>query len=212
MNCPQCGSALPDHVWQTKLVQCDYCDSTLLVEANRISKQTLQSRTIERQSLLEKGGLFQWRDQRFRPQGFIQYEHTDGYLTDWWVTNEQADEQSTKQHTAFWLSEDDEHFFLTQEHACTAEADSAGLAWSTLQPNRELTLLNQKWLVTRKQVLRYTGMQGALPVTTFSPIRHLLYLAQPNATSLLLDCSETGDIIGCRKGSWLDPFEIERIP
>lgn len=203
MNCPQCGSGLPSHALQTKLVQCTYCDSTLLLEANRVSKHTLHSQVSERQSLLAQGGVFRWREHTFTPQGFIQYEHDDGYLTDWWVTNEQA---------SFWLSENDENCFLTQEHVCALDT---GLAWATLHPNRELTLFDQHWLVTQKQILRYNGMNGALPIADISPKRHLIYLAQPNATTLLLECADSGAdsgaVIACRQGSWLDPFEIERV-
>lgn len=208
MNCPQCGSRLPSHALQTKLLQCTYCDSTLLIEANRASKHDLRSRVNKRQSLLAQGGMFRWRDQMFTPQGFIQYEHADGYLTDWWVTREETDAQTIKQPMAFWLTENDENFFLTQTHTCTLETD---VAWTTLQPNRELMLLNQHWLVTQKQALRYNGMSGSLPVTSIPPNRHIIYLAQANATTLLLDCTDSGEVSTCRQGSWLDPFEIERI-
>lgn len=105
---------------------------------------------------------------------------------------------------AFWLGESDENWFLLQDIGY----ESAGqLHWQSLQPNRQLSLLGEYWLVTEKYALQCLGALGEITSTCHDGDSfRQVYLARPDASILLLIWNH--DRLHCRRGHWLDPFEI----
>lgn len=189
LQCPQCGAGLPTSALGSKLVQCTHCHTALLLER--------QGEPVVKPSLLNAGHVFHWRGQNFRAQGHVQFAHAEGLLREWRLVRE-AD------GAIFWLGENDESWFLLQDVACES---AASLHWSSLQPNRQLALLGEEWLVTEKYALQCLGTQGVMAETCRAgAVFRQVYLARPDASILLLIWDDGG--LHCRRGDWLDPFEI----
>lgn len=185
LQCPQCGAFL---AMSDKLAQCPHCGSALLLEHQAYA---------EKPSLIVVGKAFLWRDQTFIPQGYAQFAHAEGVLREWQVLRE-------TDGAVFWLGEHDEDCFLLEEADCPG---TSSLHWNSLQPNRQLDLLGEAWLVTEKYQLTCTAIQGkseqaCSPGDEFQQV----YLAQSDASILLLIWGREG--LRCRRGYWLDPFEI----
>lgn len=189
LQCPQCGASL---TMAEQLAQCPHCGSALLLEHQAVTAQP---------SLITPGKAFQWRNQHYIPQGYVQFEHAEGVLREWQVVRE-------TDGAVFWLGEHDEDCFLLEAVECTG---TASLHWSSLQPNRQLTLRDETWLVTEKYQLRCLGSAGEIAqVCHPGDVCQQLYLARSDASILLLIWVNDG--LRCRRGCWLDPFEIGGQP
>ena len=196
MNCPQCGSEIILHSSLSTIVSCKHCGSTLLIEPTGLQQTDIESHIQNKTSLIKKGRKFIWRKQQFNPQGFVQLKHDEGYRKEWWVLDEQ---QNT-----YWLSEEDENFFLLQDTIL----DKVEIPpWMSLQLNKQLRLANKNWLITEKREYQYYGIEGEL---AYQPDHNInlqsIHLTGENAESLVL--AFKGSQIRIREGHWLDPFEI----
>lgn len=186
LRCPQCGANLPSNALTSKLVECTYCHTVLLLEP--------EGELVTRPSLLGIGSRFQWRNQTFRTQGYVQFGHAEGWLREWQIIRE-------SDRKLFWLGESDENWFLLQGVTCKS---TESLHWCSLQPNRQLTLLDEEWLVTEKYSLQHFGTQGEVEVPCLGgDVFQQVYLARPDASILLLIWVDDG--LHCRRGYWLDP-------
>lgn len=190
IKCPHCG-AQNKQSNQTnepnKIQTCPYCSQTFLLEAALEKKQ----------ALIHHGQTIQWQKKRYRPQGFIQFKHDEGYRTEWWMLNDNDE--------SYWLSVDDENLFLMQDNSC----DNHFPPWDTLQVNRQLSHQDQTYLVTEKRLLHYVKTEGILPHEQTEQSLKYTYLTGQNAQCLLLMFTQHS--VSCRQGYWLDPFEIEVI-
>jgi len=196
MNCPHCGSSIVLQSLLAKLVSCNHCASTLLIEPNGLMLSGINSHIQDKLSLIKQGEAFIWRNQKFEPQGFIQLKHDEGYRKEWWVLD--------NHNNSFWLSEDDENFFLLQDK----ELNEKTPPWSTLQVNTQLYLTENNWLVTERRTLSFHGFQGQISYLPHQAgTLNYTYLTGENAESLVLIFE--GDQIRYRQGFWLDPFEIK---
>lgn len=197
-SCPHCGSEIILHSPLAKLVSCNHCASTLLVEPTGAKLSDIKSNIQSKLSLIKQGGRFVWKEQQFQPQGFIQLKHDEGYRKEWWVLD--------KHKNSYWLSEEDENFFLLQDITLNEDVPP----WLTLQVNTQIQLAGKTWLVTEKRTQNYYGFEGQLPyLPDQTSTLNYTYLTGENAESLVLIFE--GDHIRFRQGHWLDPFEIEAL-
>ncbi len=198
MNCPQCGSEIILHSHLATLVSCNHCASTLLIESNALTPSHIESHIQNKLSLIKQGEIFIWKKQQFEPQGFIQLKHDEGYRKEWWVLDNEKN--------SYWLSEEDENFFLLQDRQFNEEIPP----WLTLQVNTQLQLADKTWLVTEKRAQHFHGFQGQISyLPDQTETLNYTYLTGEGAESLVLIFE--GEQIRCRQGFWLDPFEIEAI-
>jgi len=199
MNCPQCGSEIIIHSRLAKLVNCKHCASTLLIDPTGLKKSGIESHIQNKLSLIKQGHRFIWKEQQYQPQGYIQLKHDEGYRKEWWVLD--------NHNNSFWLSEEDENFFLLQD----VKMDKNDIPpWLSLQVNTQLQIANKTWLVTEKRVQEYYGFQGELPCLPHqTKTLYYTYLTGDNAESLILIFENNQ--IHFRQGHWLDPFEIETV-
>ena len=79
MNCPQCGSEIILHSLLAKLVSCNHCASTLLIEPNGLALSHIESHIQNKLSLIKQGESFIWKEQQFESQGFVQLKHDEGF-------------------------------------------------------------------------------------------------------------------------------------
>jgi len=195
MNCPQCSHPISLAKQSEKLFTCPYCSAALLIETLRQQKHDLYEKVLQQQSLITEGEGFRWADRYLQPLGYIQYEHNQGYLTDWWVSDE---------HDGFyWLSVDDEDYILSQDYRVITEP----IPWHSLQLNREISLLGETWLLVKKQKLAAIASKGC--TAAWANNTELLTLVGASAKILLINLSDNR--VTLREGEWLDPFEIERF-
>lgn len=196
MNCPQCGSGIILHSLLAKLVSCNHCASTLLIEPNGLTLSDIKSQFQKKLSLIKQGGSFIWKEQQFQPQGYIQLGHNEGFRKEWWVLDNQKN--------AYWLSEEDENFFLLQDRQLNEDIPP----WMTLQVNTQVHFAGKTWLVTEKRAQKFYGFQGQISYLPHqTKTLNYTYLTGVNAESLVLIFEDNQ--IRCRQGFWLDPFEIE---
>ncbi len=196
MNCPQCSSEIILKSSLAALVSCYHCASSLLIEPTGLKLSDIKSDVQSKSSLVAQGHDFIWRNQLFQPQGFVQLQYAEGYRKEWWVLDNQKN--------TFWLSEEDENFFLLQDKSL----DENVPPWLTLQVNTQLQLAGKSWLVTEKQKYQYNGFQGQLPyLPNLTNALFYTYLTGENAETMMLIFED--ETIYCRQGYWLDPFEIE---
>lgn len=191
INCPHCGAHVAQADALNKIQTCKYCSQTFLVEA-KPEKQL---------ALIHHGQMIKWRGKQYKPQGFIQFKHDEGYRTEWHVLDDK--------NASYWLSVDDENLFLMQDKSC----DTPFPQWEALQVNTQLVYQDETYLVTEKRVLHYFKVEGiASSKPTASHLKYT-YLTGQDAKCLLLIFNQHSNqqSVSCRQGYWLDPFDIKVI-
>jgi len=198
-TCPHCGSEITLRSALAKLIQCNHCASTVLVEPAGVRLSNIKSTIQSKLSLIKQGGNFTWKHQQFQPQGFIQLKYDEGFRQEWWVLD--------NNENSYWLSEEDESFFLLQDAKISDEMLKDIPPWLTLQVNKQIQLVGKSWLVTEKRTQHYYGFEGELPyIPDQKETINTTYLTGENAESLVLIFENNKPRI--RQGYWLDPFEI----
>ena len=136
-------------------------------------------------SLIQLKQQLKLRARIYTPLAYEQYKHDEGIRTEWLLTDEQ--------NNLFILTQDDESYSLVS--SCDCPIDSS-LKWHSLMPNSQVSIGDKNWLVTEKRLFTNSVNQQLM----------YSYLTSQNAELTVLIFA--GKSIQCRRGFWLDPFEI----
>ena len=204
INCPYCGAAVQEREAGNKVWQCSHCSHSLLLES-RPAIQAIQS-TTDSSALITLGSSFKWREQRYTTYGFLSFSHSEGVRTEWLLKDDEGED--------YYLIADDENFFLLQSEGAgdltsslTEGSAEVILNWESLQPNTHFSHDGKDWLVTeQRRMTLVQATENAALSQLQNGSRNDTYLIAENAETLMLIF--TGEVVTCRQGFWLDPFEI----
>lgn len=186
IKCPQCGAQQTKLQEQQKIITCTYCLSSFFIETIIKLKHSIMLKT---QCIKIRSSIYHLIESN-------QMQYDQGIITEWLVKDTTG--------KLFILTEDDENFSLTTNSLSQLKKNDVVLNWHSLQPNTQINLFSQKWLVTEKRKFHFPDVH---------PIKQT-YLTSDDATILILQfygSANNKPLIKYRQGFWLDSFEIEPI-
>lgn len=195
-NCPQCGSALPQHFRHSKLAVCEHCHSTIFLEDEAVRLAGQASVLAEMPSLLQMGVPFTYQQQTYTPMGLVRYRYQGGFWDEWWVMDKAGEGR--------WVSVDEGDFaFETPLHWQVPFPDIR-----TVQVGQTVQHVTQTWQVTEKNLCHCEGVRGELPEAIL-PNERMGYLHLSGAHAALVTLEYPFNAAPrAYQGQWIDPFEI----
>ncbi|MBL4660861.1 MAG: hypothetical protein JKY19_10940 [Alcanivoracaceae bacterium] len=137
------------------------------------------------ESLIQLKQQLRLRGKTYTPLTCEQYKYDEGIRAEWLLRDEQ--------NKLFSLTQDDENYSLVANCDCPIDPS---LSWHSLMPNSQVSIGDEDWLVTEKRLFANSTNQQLM----------YSYLTGQNAELMVLIFA--GKSIQCRRGFWLDPFEI----
>ena len=196
-NCPQCGSALPQHFRHSKLAVCGHCHSTIFLEDEAVRLAGKASVLADMPSLLQMGVPFTYQQQTYTPVGLVRYRYQGGFWDEWWVMDNAGEGR--------WVSVDEGDF-----------AFEIPMQWQApfpdireIQVGKPLRRLTQWWQVTEKNLCQCVGVRGELPEAILPDERMgYVHLSGEHGALATLEYPLQGEP-RAYQGRWIDPFEIK---
>ena len=195
-NCPSCGAELQRKLAHTKLVTCDYCDSTVMLEDEAVRLAGKSGVMAEYPSILRMHKTFTWRGRSLTPQGHARFKYAHGFWDEWWAM-EGGD--------GVWISIDEGDIAI--EEPLDAQGLDIG-RWADLRIGAALSLAGGRFVVSELGSAEVEAVRGELPeLLTVGQRFDYAHLSGSEARLITLE-REDGEITAT-EGLWVDPFEIE---
>ncbi len=130
---------------------CGYCQSTLLKDADSISNIGITGEVLEDYSPLQHGTTGQFGGNSFTVIGRIQLRYDAGFWNEWYILFDSGD-------TA-WLSDASGQYTITRP----IQTDTTLPIFESLQPGKQVFLVDGGYTVADIRTAQCTGGQGELP-------------------------------------------------
>lgn len=195
INCPVCGAAVPARLRHSKLVVCDYCQTSLFLEDEAVKHAGVKSVLTQEPSILSLGKRFKYRNWSFEPIGKIRFDYGDGFWEEWWVA---LDSGANK-----WISIDEGDIAVE----APLEVKGHAPAFDALQVGQTIGIAGQKLTVTEKNRATCVGMAGELPEVIFPGDFHD-YVHFSGPRGLLVTGEYFEGKVEFFRGVWVDPFDV----
>lgn len=193
-NCPNCGAELSARLQHAKMVACEYCESTVLLEDDGLRKAGEAGVMAQEPSLFQLGREVEYQGKRFYPVGQARFAYANGWWDEFWAL--------TGTGEGVWISVD--------------EGDIAiELPWDvkiTLTPwdlslGTAVTLGGERFRVTEADTGRCEALRGEFPEPlAIGQTYRYWHLSGPNSRLVTLEYSD-GEF-AASEGVWIDPYEI----
>jgi Domain of unknown function (DUF4178) len=151
VSCPGCGAPVQFKSAASVMVVCQFCNTTLLKDADSVSNLGKMSEVLEDYSPLQIGTSGQFAQRSFSLIGRIQLQYSDGYWNEWYAL---FDDGSNG-----WLSDASGQYTMTSVRA----TDVALPLFEKLVPGHVMTVSGQVYATSDVRTARCTGGQGELP-------------------------------------------------
>ncbi len=209
-TCPQCGVDFV--VSNTKLSNCSFCNSSLLVENNSICISELKVAKNTEESLFEIGNTITIRNTEYIPNGYALYEYglknsNSGNRVEWELGLRNSD--SVLEKETYFLNQEDENCFLVKQ---ITDIDLALPVWESLQPNTQLTIEQNEWLVVEQLEVNFVSYFGSLQNLPLKNIKlQCIYCSNTDGECLVLSFTNYSlkeNTLKAYQGWWLDPMDL----
>lgn len=195
LQCPQCGSQLPNLFRHAKLTVCEQCDSTIFLEDEAAKLVGTQSVLTEMPSLIQLKQPFTYQKSSYLPVGHIRFSYGFGYWDEWWLLDNASQGR--------WMSIDEGDFAFEQPEKITRDLPG----FERLKLGQTIRVAEKDWQVTELGKATCEGFRGELPeVLAIGDTFFYAHLSGPKSALLTLEYH--GKAISAYLGRWVDPFEI----
>jgi hypothetical protein len=149
--CPSCGAPVPFRSAASVMAVCEYCQTTVLRDADTVKDQGKMSAVLEDFSPLQIGSSGVYDGVGFGLIGRIQLKYSDGMWNEWYVQFEDGQNG--------WMSDGSGQYTLTR----TLGQIPAAPPFERLRVNQSYSMAGQDYRVTDIRMAECTGGQGELP-------------------------------------------------
>lgn len=150
-TCPSCGARVPFRSAASVMAVCEYCQSTVLREADHVKDQGKMSAVLEDFSPLQIGASGVDQGVGFALVGRIQLQYSDGMWNEWYLQFEDGSNG--------WLSDGSGQYILTRSVGVVPTAPR----FEQLSVNKPVFYKTRDFRVTDLRTAQCTGGQGELP-------------------------------------------------
>jgi hypothetical protein len=151
VTCPGCGAPVRFKSAASVMAVCEFCNTTLLKDADSVRNLGKMSEVLEDYSPLQIGTSGRYGQKSFSLIGRIQLRYTAGFWNEWYALFDDG--------SAGWLSDGSGQFTLTFAQA----AGGAMPLFEKLVPGNILHFGGQSYATSDVRTAQCTGGQGELP-------------------------------------------------
>jgi uncharacterized Zn finger protein (UPF0148 family) len=149
--CPSCGAPVPFRSAASVMAVCEYCQTTVLRDADTVKDQGKMSAVLEDFSPLQIGSSGVYEGVGFGVIGRIQLKYSDGMWNEWYVQLEDGQNG--------WMSDASGQYSITR----ALGQITAAPPFEQLRINQAYGLAGDDYRVTDVRMAECTGGQGELP-------------------------------------------------
>ncbi len=193
-RCPSCGAPLSIKFRYSKLINCQHCNSDVILEDEALKLRGKSSVMAEYPSLLQLGLPFVHKKAEYYPVGRVRYQYSHGYWDEWWVLDNKGE--------GAWLSVDEGDMALEQ-----AIELKQPILFPELKLGQHIEIDGTHWLITEHDTAECIGLEGELP-ELIQVGEQMSYAHLSASKNRLLTLEMTTRGLLAYEGQWLDPFEI----
>jgi DNA-directed RNA polymerase subunit RPC12/RpoP len=197
MNCPNCGAELPGSVLRAKMVACDYCESTVLLEDDALRTAGTKGVMAQEPSLFALGRELRYRRETFLPVGQARFSYGAGWWDEFWAVDGGGE--------GVWVSVDEGEIAVERPY-------DAGAALSALSPERlamgaKVQINGERFTVTEADHATCIALRGEFPEALHvGQTYHYWHLSGAQGRLVTLEYSD-GEF-AASEGTWVDPYLI----
>lgn len=198
MNCPNCGAGLPATVTRAKMVACEYCDSTVLLDDEVVRGAGEKGVMAEEPSLFMLGKEIYYRRESFLPVGKARFSYRAGSGAGWWdefwAINSAGE--------GVWISVDEGEIAVETPYDIPIP-----LSPRQLKKGANVILNTETFTVTEADKATCLALRGEFPEPLYvGQSYEYWHLSGPNGRLVTLEYSD-GDF-AASEGIWVDPWLI----
>lgn len=196
MNCPNCGSRISPAIKSVKMITCESCATTLLLEDAGLRLAGSQGVLHEVPMICQLGDELKIGKGRYQVLGHARFSYGRGTWDEFWAIDGSGN--------PVWISVDEGDLILQRE---LPEKDWPKYR-GTLRLGRTLRYKTEGFRVDEEGTGTCVGLKGSFghPLTVGESYR-FLNLQGENGT--VLSAESVGKDYEWFIGSWIDPFEVE---
>lgn len=156
-TCPSCGAPVVFRSHASVMAVCEYCQSTLLREADAVRDIGKMSAVLDDPTPVRLGMAGRWKTggqgRAFTVVGRIQLRYDAGFWNEWRIVFEDGQDDG-------WLSDGSGQFVITTPAAISGPLP----AFEQLRPGQALTAAGTLFTASDVRTAQATGCQGELPM------------------------------------------------
>ena len=196
MNCPNCGNQVQPAIKSAKMVTCESCSTTLLLEDAGLRHAGEQGVLHEVPMICQLGDELKIGKGRYQILGHARFSYGRGTWDEFWAVD--------KSGNPVWISVDEGDLILQRELAKKDWPEFKG----TLRLGRTLRYKAEGFRVDEDGTGTCVGLKGSFghPLTVGETYR---FLNLQGEDGTVLSAEIVGTEFEWFIGSWVDPFEVE---
>ena len=195
-NCPNCGAELSRRVARSKMVACDSCESTVLLEDDAVRLAGKQGVMAEEPSLFELGRPVEYEGESYMPIGKARFSYGQGWWDEFWALDGKGD--------GVWISVDEGDIAI--EHR--RETDAV-IVEDLLTVGAKFKFEGDVMRVSEADTARCEALRGEFPeALEVGDTYRYYHLSGPRGRLVTLEF-EDGEMF-VSEGLWIDPYEVRQ--
>ncbi|WP_293937320.1 DUF4178 domain-containing protein [Iodobacter sp.] len=151
--CPSCGAPVSFRSAASVMAVCEYCQSTLLRNADEIKDIGKMSSALEDYSRIQIGTSGQYQGQGFNVVGRIQLRYDAGFWNEWYLFFDDG--------SAAWLADASGQYMLTKSLGAAVDAP----AFADIQPEMAYLYEQRSYVFSDIRTAQCVSGAGELPFT-----------------------------------------------
>lgn len=200
-NCPNCGGELQSRFQFSKLIVCEYCDSSVTLNDDAVELLGKQAAVTPLPSILTLHEPIDLNGTQYTPIGRLQYSYANGtgLWEEWWAICS-ADEGT-------WISVDEGEIAIQRETDITLKKRPQALRLGDTPIKG-----HKACKVTEMNVATLVGLQGELPKSSMVGDEYnYWHLESASGELFTIEQASDGERTMIFQGEWLDPYELSGI-
>lgn len=195
-NCPNCGGPLSRKVAHSKMITCEYCESTVLLEDEAVKLAGTGGVMSEEPSLFVLGRQVDYHGESYMPIGQARFEYSSGWWDEFWALDGKGN--------GIWISVDEGDIAIEKRHDTTLH-----IAEKNLHLGVRVDFEGEFFKVTEADRGTCTGLRGEFPEEISIGDSYTYYhLSGPKGRLITLEYEE-GEMF-VTEGQWIDPYDIRQ--
>lgn len=192
-SCPNCGAALPRIFAHARMVNCDFCGTSVVLEDDVLLNAGASGAMLEAPELIALGRAVRMPDGTFTATGHVRYDYGRGHWDEY---------HGSLDGDLCWVSVDEGDVVL--QHRLDAPPATGRAAFRI---GSKVTLDDTTYVCTEVANATAVAFRGQLPESIVLGDTHLYAnFAGPGGTLLSGESWDGGS--AWFRGRWIDPFDV----
>lgn len=195
-NCPNCGGEISRRVARSKMVACEYCESTVLLADDAVRLAGKQGVMAEEPSLFEIGREVEYEGRSFMPIGQARFSYGQGWWDEFWALDGTGE--------GVWISVDEGDIAIETKQESDEKVDE-----DRLKVGATVEFEGEAFRVSETGTAVCEALRGEFPeLLEIGDTYRYYHLSGPRGRLVTLEY-EDGEMF-VTEGAWIDPYLVRR--